>query len=305
MPKELTNNYGIPTIITDALTPKAYLPFGASDYSATGLIKSPRQLQLSRRHGNKVSEDFIDYWARFRGNCIHSALESALKDNPNYLIERKSTLYIKPEGGTEDEYRRVVAKLDAYDKSTKTLSDHKTTTTYIHGSEMKPEWINQLNINAYFCEKEGYPVDDVAINAIYMDWRANAAKYATDDSYPRTPFGEFKQAAWPMEWREKFVKERLRLHVDAEKLEDDKLPLCTLEEMWTKPEKFAVYKPGASRATKLCDSRDEAELYITQRKLFGYQIEHRRGERTMCENYCEVRDFCNQYREWKEAQESK
>lgn len=52
-----------------------------------------------------------------------------------------------------------------------TLYDHKTTTTWVHGKEMKDEWVQQLNLNAYFLEKEGYPVDDVAINAIYVDWR--------------------------------------------------------------------------------------------------------------------------------------
>lgn len=298
----LTNNNGLPQIMHDAMQNTAYDAVGGSDYSATTLIQSPRKVQLTKRHKDKIQEDILDRWAAFRGTAMHSELERGLKGNPRYIVERKYVRFDKPEGGTEDQFRRIASKLDAYDKETKTLFDHKTTTTFIHGKEMKDEWIHQLNINAYFLEKEGYPVDDICINAIYLDWRKNSARYK-DDKYPATPAAEFRTAAWPMEWREKFYLDRLGKHVAAETLADDELPECTQEEMWEKPAKFAVYKPGADRATKLCDTREEAEAYIANKKLYGYKIEHRPGERTMCENYCSCRDFCNQYKKWKESQE--
>lgn len=301
MAQVLTNEYGLPQILYDAMSIKDYDPVGASDYSATSLISPPRIVQLNKRHKDEVQEDVLDWWARFKGTAIHSALEKGLKPlDDRYIIERKITRFDKPEGATEDKFRRVVAKLDAYDKETQTLSDHKTTTTFIHGNEMKDEWINQLNINAYFLEKDGYSVKNVAINAIYMDWRPTAGRYK-DEKYPAIPCYEFLTEAWPMEKREQFYKERLALHVAAEDLSDEDLPECTSEEMWEKAGCFAVYKPGAQKATRLCPSREDAELYIQAKGLTGYKIEDRPGERTRCERYCSCRDFCSQYKKYIES----
>ena len=303
MPNELTNRAGLPSIFQAALQPGEYDPVGASDYSATTLIQSPRQVQLFKRHKDDIVEDSLDMWARFRGNAIHKELEASLKNNPRFIVERKVTRFDKPTDGDESTYRRVVAKLDAYDKESQCLSDHKTTTTFIHGKEAKPEWIQQLNLNAYFLEKDGYPVKDVAINAIYMDWRPNSGRYK-DDEYPRTPFNEIRMRAWPMDRRERFYKERLAAHVAAESIPDDQLPPCSTEELWARPAKYAVYKKGAAKATRLLDSQAEAEQYMRFKRLGNdYAIEFRPGECTRCEKYCAVKQWCNQYKAMKEQQQ--
>ena len=172
-----TNKYHLPKAFEDALQPQPYDPVGASDYSATSLIDSPRYVQLYKRHKHEIVEDLMDQWYVWRGNAVHHEMESALSKNPRYLVERKVTRFDKPDGSDESAYRRVVAKFDLYDKETQTLSDWKTCSAYMHGSTGKKEWIDQLNINAYFLEKEGYPVKDVAINAIYMDWRPQSGRY--------------------------------------------------------------------------------------------------------------------------------
>ena len=41
-----TNKYRLPKAFEDALQPQPYDPVGASDYSATSLIDSPRYVQL-------------------------------------------------------------------------------------------------------------------------------------------------------------------------------------------------------------------------------------------------------------------
>ena len=161
----------IPQIIKDALYTDLHSEDGDRmfEYSATRLCKSPRQLQLEQRHAKEMdTPEIINIWYTFAGHAMHDFLENRLKNNPRNLVEKRIIRFDKPLGGTEQDYRRVGAKFDAYDKETKTLSDHKTTTTYIYGKEMKDEWIKQLMINAYFLEKEGYPVEKVAINAIYM-----------------------------------------------------------------------------------------------------------------------------------------
>ena len=299
-----TNKMNLPEVFETALQPQPYDSVGKSDYSATSLIDSPRAVQLTKRHRAKIVEDCMDQWYVWRGNAVHHEMESVFTGNPRYLVERKVTRFDKPVNGSEADYRRVVAKFDLFDKETGTLSDWKTCSSYMHGSEGKQEWIDQLNINAYFLEKDGYSVKDIAINAIYMDWRPQSGRYK-DDSYPSTPFNQFKFKVLPLEERESFYRERLRLHVEAESLSDDMLPACTEAECWGKPEKFAVYKVGAAKATRLLNSEAEAKQYIIDKKLGpGFKIEHRKGERTRCEKYCPCKQWCNQYQEWRKSNES-
>lgn len=306
MVAELVNEKGMPKIFFDAVKPSPYDAVGASDYSATSLIMSPRQLQLLKRHRTEITEDVYNWWSLFIGNAIHHELEFGLKSNPNYIIERKYTRFDGSDDKDPSTYRRVVAKLDAYDKERKLLSDHKTTTTFIHGKELKPEWIQQLNINAYFLEKEGYPVENVAINAIYKDWRESSGKYKSYSDYPALPIEEYIVKAWPMKEREEFYKERLALHIAEENTPDDKLPPCSSEYTWEKPCSYAVYKIGSDKATKLCSSLAEAKEYMRYKKMSPsmYDIEYRPGECTRCEKFCNVRDFCNQYKALKDKQDS-
>lgn len=295
----------IPDIIKDAMQVDARGEEGDRmfEYSATRLCKTPRELQLTRRHASEIkTPELINIWYTFAGHAMHDFLENRLKNNPRYLVEKRIIRFDKPIGGTEDQYRRVGAKFDAYDKQTKTLSDHKTTTTYIFGKEMKEEWIKQLMINAYFLEKEGYPVDKVAINAIYMDWRDAKLKYAKEGEYPPAPCTTFEMPCWSMEDREFLYKSILKEHIEAETVPDDQLPYCSKEYCWESGGCFAVYRPGAAKAIKLCSTEEEARNYIKYKNLSGdVRIEERPATRRRCKDYCQAAPFCNQYKEWCKA----
>lgn len=295
----------IPQCIKDALRTEVRSEEGMRpfEYSATVLCKSPRQVQLEVRHKHEIEvPEIINLWYSFAGSAMHQYLENNLRNNPRYLVERRIIRFDKPLGGKEEDYRRVGAKFDAYDKETKTLYDHKTTTTFIYGKEMKPEWVKQLMINAYFLEKEGYPVDKVAINAIYMDWRDAKLKYSKDDSYPPAPSTAFEMDAWSMEDREYLYKSLLKEHIDAEKLPDEELPFCSKDYCWESPAKFAVYKPGAAKAMRLTDTYQDALDYIKWKGISGLEIEERPSTRKRCQDYCTVNKFCNQYQDWLKKQ---
>ena len=77
------------------------------------------------------------------------------------------------------------------------------------------------------------------------------------------------------------------------------LPPCTPDEMWEKPTVWAVRKKGNVRAKGLYESEKLANEALA---LLGadYEIEVRPGERTRCENFCPVKDYCQQYRDYKE-----
>jgi hypothetical protein len=92
---------------------------------------------------------------------------------------------------------------------------------------------------------------------------------------------------------------RNRIHVHTEAFFEDEtggeIAPCTPEEMWEKQEKFAVMKEGGKRAKSVHDTRQEAEIALPAK---GYFIEHRPGERTRCESFCQVSAFCTQHQQY-------
>ncbi len=294
----LTNNKNVPDIFVQAM--QGIKPEDRSDfdYSATRLIASPRQVQLQLRHAEEDT-DIMDIFYTFIGNSVHDQMEKGLKNNDRFLVENRIIREEQVGGGT----RTVSGKPDLYDKELCKLYDYKTSTTWIHGKEAKKEWEEQLNIYAFMLEEQGYPIKEASIIVFYKDWRERASKYKDDDAYPATPVAEFPVKLLPQEERRKFYYTKLMEHVAEESTPDDNLPLCKEEDMWEKPAKFAVYKPGADRAMRLCDSREDAERYIQWKKATGVQIEHRPGERTRCKDYCSAAPYCNQYQEYLKKQE--
>ena len=157
-------------------------------------------------------------------------------------------------------------------------------------------------INAYFLEKEGYPVEKVAINAIYMDWRDSKLKYAKEGEYPPAPCTTFEMPCWSLEDREHLYRSLLTEHVEAESIPDDQLPYCSKEYCWESGSCFAVYRPGAAKAIRLCSTEEEAKSYIKYKNLTGdIRIEERPPTRRRCKDYCSAAPFCNQYKDWCKA----
>jgi hypothetical protein len=72
--------------------------------------------------------------------------------------------------------------------------------------------------------------------------------------------------------------------------------------MWEKPTMWAVRKIGNKRATTVCLTEDQADAKIEELGK-GYEIEVRPGERTRCANFCQVRDFCEQWKEYNSGKE--
>jgi hypothetical protein len=66
--------------------------------------------------------------------------------------------------------------------------------------------------------------------------------------------------------------------------------------MWETPTRYAIMKGTNKRATKVCDTKDQAEQFIKDHKDGKkMKIEIRPGERKRCEDYCDVQIFCKQY----------
>jgi hypothetical protein len=139
--------------------------------------------------------------------------------------------------------------------------------------------------------------------AIIRDWSRRES--TLKEEYPNAPVKEIPITVWPYEQRTQFIQERLSKHSEAllaaETKED--LPLCTPSETWEKPTTWAIKKVGGVRAKKVCYTEEEANDEL-EKAGKGYAIEVRQGGRTRCENYCPVRDFCGQWKDYNSGRET-
>lgn len=285
---KLTNKYNLPQTFVNVLNRPTYTK-GKAHLSATEIINSPRIVQLKKIHWDNLEEDVADkVWAIF-GTAIHAVLE--LGKDEHHIIEQR--LHANVDGwdisGAID--------LQRVEDDGIIVADYKTTGAWAVMNE-KSDWEQQLNIYAWLVEKvKKVPVKKVEIIAIIRDWSRRDAQ--VKEGYPEAPIKVIDVPLWTFQQRENFIKERIHLHSNAlfatETSED--LPECTPSEMWEKPAYWAVRKIGNKRATAVLDTEDKALAKIEELGK-GYEIEFRPGERTRCANFCQVRDFCSQWKEY-------
>ena len=285
---KLTNKYNLPQTFVNVLNRPTYTK-GKAHLSATEIINSPRIVQLKKIHWDNLEEDVADkVWAIF-GTAIHAVLE--LGKDEHHIIEQR--LHANVDGwdisGAID--------LQRVEDDGIIVADYKTTGAWAVMNE-KSDWEQQLNIYAWLVEKvKKIPVKKVEIIAIIRDWNRRDAQ--TREGYPEAPIKVIDVPLWSFAKRESFIKERIHLHSNAlfatETSED--LPECSPSEMWEKPAFWAVRKIGNKRATAVFDTEDKALAKIEEMGK-GYEIEFRPGERTRCANFCQVRDFCGQWKEY-------
>jgi hypothetical protein len=281
----LTNQSNLPLPLVEAIRNDSY-DKGDCDYSVTELILPPRIAELRRQHWGEITEDASDRIFALVGQGIHAVLERAAGDC--YRVEERFT--IRHESGV-----RVSGRIDLYDRQTFTLQDYKVTSRWTTKDGLKPEWVAQGNLNRLLMLKNGVRVDKIEYVAIYRDWSKMMVARGKDDM-PEKQVETFEVPLWKTEFTEGYLEDRIRLHQEAA----EQLPLCTDEERWFKPEKWAVMKKGRKRAVKLYDSPSEATLVAESLEPHQgqYKVEHRKGEHTRCLYYCPVSSFCLQFREY-------
>jgi len=275
-----TNRYNLPKAVADVLSKDGYKA-GNSDYSATSLLKSPRQLQLAKRNHENISEDVSDRVWSLLGQAAHHVLEQHAEDEA--LVEER--LYVDVLG------RKLSGQVDNYHAGI--ITDYKVTSvwTLIRGSKVK-DWEAQLNVYSYLFQKNGYEVKQLQIVTILRDW-SEMEKLRTP-GYPESPITVIPITLWGMAEAEAFVYERMVHHVNAEKLPSVGLPDCTPIERWQTSDVYAVMKEGRKSAVKLYDTEDAAIEHVLDSKD-KLSIVKRPGTSRMCERYCPCRDFCSQW----------
>jgi len=297
---KLTNRHNIPQQIVSAIMRDPYSR-GTSDISVTQLIQPPRIIQLRKRHQHEIEEDASDRIWSLLGQTCHKILERS--DQTGAIHEERLRVEVGgyTVSGQSDCYVTQQANFETgkYENIPPTIRDYKFIKTTAAGFA-HPDWEQQTNILAYLWREKGFPVEKLEVVAIYRDWSKVLALRSRD--YPPS-CQTFTQKLWGHEEAEEFIRERVALHQVASRLEDDFLPMCTQEEQWRRPRKYAVMHPKKTKAVRLLDSHDEAESYIntTLKGCRAHYIEYRPGVATKCDMFCDVNPFCGQYRAEKAA----
>jgi hypothetical protein len=283
----VTNNHNLPEPIYRALTQDNYSR-GNSDLSVTQLIDSPRIRILKHRHNDEITEDASEMLWSVLGTAVHTMFEQHEPDG--HVVEER--LFAEVDdwviSGAIDLQR-------SESDGTITILDYKCTSVWsvIFG---KIEWVKQLNFYGWLAEKNypDKPVSGLKIVAVLRDWQRSKAG---EDNYPEAPIVIVDIPLWSPEERERYVRDRVKAHQDADWIDFDgeqPLPFCSDEERWKKADRYAVKKKGAKRAVRVLDSEEDALAFIGDQS--GLEIELRAGQFTRCkDNWCRVAQWCEQY----------
>lgn len=288
---KLTNKFELPETFINVIKRPDY-DKGDSEISATELLNSPRIVYLKRKHWDSLEQDASEMvWSLF-GSAVHKILEHGRSEH--HVVEQRIHCEFKgwKISGAID--------LQEFYEDGIVLSDYKVTSAWAVMNE-KSDWHKQLNSYAWLVEKvKEMKVKAIQIVAIIRDWSRRDA--LTKDNYPKAPIVTIDIPLWSFEEREAYVSSRLALHNDAFFAihSGEEMPECTPEEMWEKPEYFAVKKEGAVRAKSVHEKRTDAEVALAlarqkAKKNEEFFIEHRPGARTRCEGFCQVAAFCSQH----------
>lgn len=157
--------------------------------------------------------------------------------------------------------------------------------------EAKDAWKAQLNIYRYMMSRicPDLPVNSLEIHAIGRDWRRNEKlRYGKD--YPDHPFVVLKIPMWDNKATEQYINTQLHDHT----LYSERR--CTDDEVWAKPDTYAVHKTGRKSAMRVLNSSKEAYKWCEEKGHIlgekGVFLEKRVGERIRCVSYCQCKPFC-------------
>lgn len=276
----LTNNSRLPEALVKAMQNDPYSSEG-SDFTATGLLKPPRIVQLEKRHAHELSEDAEDGLYRLYGQIAHGIIERA---NMADLAEKRFF--------AEFSGKKVSAQIDTLTIEGGILRDFKFTTAWGFKADKgpKPEFVAQLNIQLELLRRNGLDAQELQIVGLLRDWQKRDAQ--GDPNYPQKPVVVMPIPMWSREQTTSFIEMRIAEHLAAESA----LPECSASERWAKPDTWAVIKRGQKRAINGGVQLSEELAQAVCAKNPGTFVQFREGESTRCQSYCKVKDFCTQYK---------
>lgn len=278
----VTNVRNLPMPFVDAAhSDYEYKP---NEYRVTTLLKGVREILLTERHRDEITADASEMvWAIF-GTAVHSILERG-REGVNQIKENRLR-------ETFGEYT-ISGQFDLYDADTATITDYKTCSVWRVVDGNYSEWERQMLIYGLMLRKAGFDVKRGQIVALMKDHSKSKAKRERD--YPKYPVQiiSFEWDFTDFEKIENYIRNKLAEIERYKNVPDDELPLCSLEERWAKPEKYAVMKKGRTKSLRNLPTYGEACAW--QAEHGGDYIETRKARSPKCEEYCSCCEFCSFY----------
>lgn len=259
---------------------------GECDFTTTELTGPPRIRALRKKadlDDLTLEVDVEDLIYAMTGSATHLILEELAKEDERYLAEQR--FYTNFDGHV------ISGQIDLFDHKTGKLTDWKQTKSTTYRDGVKPEYVQQLNINAWLMRRGGYEVKALASGVIYRDF----SKLTRGMKGPRLNAEEHPVALWSDEDVESFVARRINLHLDAEKT----LPECTHDERWGSREVWAVQSKETKHAIRygLCSTQEEAEQKKrAHKKSSTLEVVFRPAKYPRCEHYCGMAGLCEQWK---------
>jgi hypothetical protein len=322
----LTNVHGISLPLAVWLLNDEYDYINEPNYiSATSLLKSTRQLVLSRRVIQQDREmDLSDLLSSRMGSAIHDSQEKAWKVNGKramkllgYPAKVYENIAINPSveeiAGNPDiipiwieqrSFREIIVGNVTYKIGGKfdqvidgRLFDTKTTSVYTYLLGKKDNdygyqggiyrWLNPDLITDHH----------IYIQFLFTDWQK--ARSRGDENYPQTKTLEYPVEMPSIDDIEAFVRAKIEELVKYQDAPDEQIPHCTDKELWKGETVYKYYADAAkaslpgSRATRNFDG-DKVAAYAFMASKGGVGIvKEIAGEVKAC-GYCPAFQACKQ-----------
>lgn len=302
-----TNQHRLPGELVTAAYDDQY-DRGDSDISVTQLIDAPRIRLLQMERGDEVVKDVSDNFNALLGTAFHALMEE--NSDPDVLTEER--MYAELQG------YRISGAMDRIITEGKRLiiQDYKVTSVFTVMAH-KPAWDAQLNLYRWLYHKNHGTWPHAEVVALCRDWRPFEAEQKMTQGYPARPIVRIPIKGWTQQEVAGYVGKRMALHRKAEEhwRETGELPECSDNDRWASGKQFALMEKGPnakSRAIKLFNSRSSAEEYARHSRMFTLHparkasgkrlvyVDERPGGYKRCNSYCDLRDVCDQWKEFKD-----
>lgn len=279
----ITNKLKLPVGLVKAVSTERHNKPGT--LSVTTLLKGTKEIILTERHWDEMTDDVSDrVWAVF-GTAVHTLLES---EGENEFTEEQMSFRVGD--------ITVTGRIDNYNMETGTISDWKTASVWKVKMRDFSDWYQQGILYAWLLRKNGFPAEKCRFVALLKDHSKSKARI--DSQYPACPcyVYEFNVDKTDIVTAENLVRLKITEYLRLHDKPDDKIPPCLPDERWADDEKWAVMKSGRKSAVRLFDSEEAAALFcaeMTEKGEKGYSVEYRPGQSRKCLDYCPARAFCD------------